>query len=576
MGDPPRASEANERAPGGLSARRLASVVGLALILGALVLGITLAATVSSYRAFQVDEVEHLHAAYNLRDGRLIYRDFWQGHNPLLYLALLPFVDVDDPVVSFARGRLVLLVSFAAMVGVVGACGWRLGGAPAAGLAAGLALFHTTLVERGIEVRPDGPLGLCIAGALLIELAGRPRGSWRPFVQGVLLGLGLLLTQKAVFAAALFGGWWVLRSLRTRDPRPALAGATGAVLPLGLAAIGLAVLGVLDEYVQANVTDAWDAMRGAEHRARFSPWRFLVQEGSRNLVFWGVVAAGAVRLGLATWRGRRGGQPARGFALLLGAWLLGTLFLQPFPWPYVHVSVLPVLAVVAAAALPSRRAGEAGEGAGGAARWVLVAVLVALAAISAFPRLVSKSVPDTGYQFATLRRIQEVTPPDAPVFDMVGLYFRPDAYPHAYAMSGDLFRWYTLGGFPPMIDSWRERGLAAVILNYRTSWLEEPEIGFLRERFVHYWGNVLLPGRDVTAVASGAEVPFEVLRDHLFRWEGTRGLSVDGRPFAEGPLRRGWHRLRLEGEPAGPERLIVAVPRPADPLPPQRLYTNFD
>ncbi len=41
---------------------------------------------------YQPDEMEHLHAAWNVGQGRLPYHDFFEHHPPLFYTLLAPFL----------------------------------------------------------------------------------------------------------------------------------------------------------------------------------------------------------------------------------------------------------------------------------------------------------------------------------------------------------------------------------------------------------------------------------------------------------------------------------------------------
>ena len=60
--------------------------------------------------------------------GKLIYEDFWQGHNPLLYVALQPAILPDDAVTSFHLTRFLHLLMFAGAIALAAASAWRLAG----------------------------------------------------------------------------------------------------------------------------------------------------------------------------------------------------------------------------------------------------------------------------------------------------------------------------------------------------------------------------------------------------------------------------------------------------------------
>ncbi|HXI13144.1 MAG TPA: glycosyltransferase family 39 protein [Thermoanaerobaculia bacterium] len=530
-------------------------------LLVAIAIGIALTAAIVWNRAYQVDEVEHIHAAYNMRDGRMIYRDFWQGHNPLLYILLAPVIDVRDPVSSFRAARIVTGLLLLATIGLVAYCGRGLGGTSAALAASALALFHTTLVERGMEVRPDGALGLCTIAALAFEIRERERPLVRYSTQAIILGIGFLFTQKAVFATAAFGCLWLVNAWRERRARIVLQPVLLWFMPLAATILIMLPLGCAADFIQQNIVDAFFAGAGAKERGRFSPLPGILNESLRNPLFVLLAAAG-----VAWWATR--GSRRLAFPAFLAVVLTLSLWANPFPWPYVHVAALPVLAVAAGCALAALDRGSR----------AVVTVGLALAMATSMPRLLQDAARGTDSQFALLREIQRVTAPDDRLFDLVGLYFRPDAYTSAYAMSGELLTWYAHGGFARMVPELRRNLCAGVILNYRTSALGNEERMFIRTHFVHYWRNLFLAGAELTGAPRDSVVQFESLKSRAYRYDGDGAITVDGASFLRGTLGTGIHTIRIERESATPSRLIMDTPAPvpARALPLTDLYVNFD
>ena len=558
----------------------LVAWLGVALLLGG-----SLAVGVSWNRAFQVDEVEHLHAGYHLAAGRALYSDVWKIHPPALYWALAPITTVDDPIASYRAGRLLLLATLFGTVALSAAAAGRLSTPVGGALAASLLLVHTTFVERGIEVRADGPLALCVVAALVVEL-------WRPragparrhdLVSGALLGVGFLLTLKAVFPSFAFGLLWLARAVRERCPGrvvwPCLAWAT----PTTLAVAWMALDGRATAFFDTVILPAFDPLAGSEHRSPFGPAGWLIHEGARNLAFWAVALVGLVVGVTALVRAARqqdtDHHPGLAFPALL-AWIVFlALWANPFPWPYVHVTVVPPLVILGGAVVGrflDQRVGRAAAVAVAAGVWLL-------AALGAAPRLITKATPVDGYagqahQVAHLLEVDRVLGPHDPVFDLAGLYFRPDGY-RAYALSGDLFGWYARGGLPPMVDELIERGNLAVIRNYRSAWLRPWEQRFVDEHYVHHFGNLYLHGRDLGALTPAETISFRVLAARDFRFEGEGVLTVDGEPFRRGRLAPGEHVLRLDRDPSlvgSPARLVLDVPSPEKRLAPGPLFLNFD
>jgi hypothetical protein len=533
----------------------LAGAIGVA-VAAALVLLFA----VSRHREFQVDEVEHLHTAYDIRDGRTIYRDFWQGHPPLLYAMLAPLTDTRDPVGTYLRGRLLLAVILLGTIALTALCAARLAGGWAAVLAAALGLLHTTMIERGIEVRPDGPLALLIVAALAVELA--PRAALRRHsIQALLLGLGVLLTQKLILVLLPFGVLWLIGAWRERRPRLVLQPIVLAAVPLLITCAVLATFGVAGTFLQTVYFSATSAVAHAESRATFSPAFFLLRESARNIAF--VIAAIAGLIAIAARRRDR----AAIFAAALAVTGVAMLWANPFPWPYVHVAFIPLLAVVAGAGLT--------ELVKPAWKPAATALVIALVMTTSLPRLLQKAADSPEQQFAMLREIDRVTPPNARCFDLAGLYFRPDAYP-AFAMSGDMLVSYGAGAFPRMVPELRRNAVGCVLFNYRTAALQSPERDFLAAHVAHYWANLYLPGADLSPMPAGATRTFEVLAPRVFRYDGSGAIIVDGVPFARGPLAAGNHRIDIL-RAAAPSRLIIDTPPPIPPpAPPRELFPSFD
>jgi hypothetical protein len=552
----------------------LLGLLGTLIVLGLVIVGV-----VSSGRALQVDEVEHVHAAYNVRRGQLPYEDFHQPHNPLLYYALWPVVDPEEPEESFRRSRLVTTAVLVLNVALCGICAGRLGGLPAAVLALCLSLSHTTFVERGLEVRTDGPMSALVVAALAVELSGMPRRK-RYGLEALLLSGAFLLTNKACFACFAFGCLWLLEAVRTR--RPALVAVPMAIwiVPL-LVAFGLmAAAGNLAAFLDLNFGRAvGELARTTENSSEFSfsrTWVFVQGESARNLAFCVVALAGWL-IGMASWR--RGGGRVAGlrFTAYLAVVLFASLWLNPFPFPYLHVTILPVFVVLAGVA-GARLIAWMGLEPHRPAAWAVVLFLAAAAAVQGMPFIAWRGVSFLEHQFATLREVQRVVEPQDAVFDMAGLYFRPDAH-RFYFMTGHTLARYRLGeevgGIPRIPDELRRNEAVAFIVNYRFDWLPPSEQWFLHNHFVHFEGNVFLIGSRLL-LEPGETIDFEVLKGKTFRYDGEGSILVDGEPFSEGFLDKGTHRItRVERN--GRDRLIMAVPSPRrwPPSPPSQLYEFF-
>jgi hypothetical protein len=210
-------------------------------------------------------------------------------------------------------------------------------------------------------------------------------------------------------------------------------------------------------------------------------------------------------------------------------------------------------------------------------RWA--ASLLALVALGwwSVPRLADRARQRAELQFEHLRRTQAVTAPGDTVLDLVGLYFRQDAYP-IWVMTGVLLARYGGGEYPPMSETLRQSRPIVVGLNYRMLALPDEERRFISEHYTHGWGNLYVLGCKLDGLVEGEERTIELLSERLYRWTGEPGaVEVDGAPFSSGVLMAGSHRVRaVRAVSAGSLRIQTPWDH-EPPFPPRSdLYVNFE
>lgn len=546
------------------------SVRALILLLGAC--GLYLAFTLSRHRVFQVDEVEHVHAAFEIATGKQIYRDFPQGHNPLIYAFITPLIDPANPVGSFRASRWVPFIILLATASLGAFAAYRLTGEAASWIAGGLILTHSTMVERGIEIRPDGLLALGTVATLAVELTNWPRRN-RVWVEGLVLGATFLATQKAAYVCLGFAFWWGWQALSERRIRLFVEPALLAVLPFLLLLAWLSAKSALGPYLRINVFDAISRVTGQMRTGGpFGPKEYILREGSRNIAFM-ILSIGS--LVTSAWQLAR--RRVRGNRLLITllAWLaVATLWLNPYPFPYLHITVIPVLAVLIAVQLTE---GWLVRKWRSKTRALLIAALTLVAAsATSLPRLARQSHITQTTQLGVLSEVQAITDPTDSVFDLVGLYFRPDAY-SLYWMTTPLLERYRAGEFQPLIPTLRESKPAVFMLNYRTRSLPRQEELFLHDHFVHLDGPIFVLGVSIRGLGGSDSQKVDILKTDSYRYQGPLGLLVDGAPFVEGELNEGPHTLSTtQYIQAGRILLSRAAQHQADARPPFEIYPPFD
>lgn len=582
----------------------------VALLGGVLVLSIALVFTVSQHRNYQVDEIEHVHAAFNLSDGRIIYRDFWQGHNPLLYGMLQPWIDKADPAGTFQAARGMVFCVLLGIVGALAFVAFRLAGAPGAVLASGLLLTHTTFVERAIEIRPDPFLTLAVVFVMATEVT-RLAPRTRFVVQGIALSLAFLTTQKAGLFTVAVGLRWLIAAWRARRPSLVLLPCAAFLVPMLCAGYWMWSVGALPNYAQYN------GLAQIKHVARatnleFGPGQYLQLEGGRNpFSFWAsklCIGYAALRVAMPTILSIWGRISARSLAVvndhklfqllhsalsaspsdagssyehtvpLLFSYALFqviTLWINPFPYPYLHVTVLPGVALIVAYAIV--RAIRHWTSSKPWLGYAAAVIAIALSLVTSLPRLLDKTVDRNAVQMAFISQVHALTPEDSTVFDLSGLHFRRDAYP-VYTMTKVMIERYQQGAFPRMIPFLRENRVATVVHNYRTQRLGKDEWRFINEHFIRYDRYLYVPGVALQGLRRGESRLFEVLTPRAFRFYGEGRLFIDGAEFRHGMLGAGTYTLSAMAD-AVRGSLIADVPPPVfdDKTPRGKVYVHvFD
>jgi hypothetical protein len=297
------------------------------------------------FRGIDPDELVHLHTAFSVSTGDLMYRDFFAYHGPGLSYLLQPLFWILGPDLSvlWCGRALNWLLAVAAL-----ALTWRVAGrltAGGEGLAAAALLAWTTIFHgKSIELRPDVPaMLLLVAAAWGLVSAGDSLSLRRCLFAGLLAGFAMLCTQKSVVPAAGL----VLAVSVTEGRRRWIA---------GIVAGGVLGCGVLMAWGVATAWFAWHHAAGdflhstlyqlAVIPVRSSRWEHLRPTLSADLSVW-VLAGWEL---FDTWRNRR--QPetwssGRGLIAVLTAWCVFSLLWVKATYPQFYLLWMPFVAILA-------------------------------------------------------------------------------------------------------------------------------------------------------------------------------------------------------------------------------------
>jgi hypothetical protein len=391
-------------------------------------------------REFDPDEFAHLHGAWSISQGLLPYRDYFEHHTPGLTLLLAPFftlfnveTQVDDAIafLFFARrcmwlASALIVVSFFVLAGL-----WR--GRGVACVATVLLANTPVFVGKTTDVRPDvlSTLSLvvalaCTMAVLRADVPGRGRGCG-VFIAGILLGAGILCTQKLV---VVLPGFAVAILWRTGVPSPFSSRARllsvhlcGVAVPLLMAVVYFWLHDGLRAFWTYNVV--WNAT----WRHRFWPFEFPLTIAASDPLLVGAAGAGFVQV----LRQLSRGQGAEGTDALL-------VFTLPVAYLQYYLVFFPFAALFAASFLVGAIE----------ARWHpraqdrTLALLLLAASLYPLAQLAGTFSATNTAQLTAIRYVHANTRPDDTVFDEYSGFgvFRPHAW----------FFWFLHGEVRAMLE----------------------------------------------------------------------------------------------------------------------------
>jgi hypothetical protein len=531
---------------------------------------------ISWNRRFEVDEIEHIYASYSVAQGRLLYKDIWQGHHPLLYHLCSLLIFKDDPSFSYRAARALMLCFFAGQVLLACFAAFRLGGGLAARITATVLMLQTVFCNRGLDVRPEVPSAFCITASFALLLSRFPPLTVH-VIQALLLSAGFLFSQKAALACPVFAGWWLLAAWRQRRPTLLLAPLLVWCVPVAAYALYMVEAGNFWDYWANVVRSATPFVtREATFVGDVIDNSFILRREIPHNVFYAVGLILGIPSGLWSWRTR----PKLAFGACLCLTLAMSLKLNPFPYAYNYLAFIPTGSVLIGVLV-----------ADWAGRWRItdvslrsLALLLACTALSgatAVPFLVENTRPAwlQRRQLETLTEVSRVTAPDDAVFDQMGMYFRPNGH-WQYVLNLTQVQRFEQGKsrYTKLEEEIAERQVVAIILNYRTAGLAQRRplfADFVKRHFVHYDGNIWLQGIAIENLSPDETRSFDALKTKSMIFQGVGEILLDGKPFVAGLVTSGRHTISATG-PSVRGKLILAGPLPSTdpPREPTPLYSD--
>ena len=491
-------------------------------------------------RIYQVDETQNLYMAKVIamdQTGTYFSNALLWMLGPLSWLIR----SVEDSASLFLAGRLLFLGLFCLNI-------WLLvlaTGVPLRSTAGRVALLGAAtlapLWDYGFEIRHDN---LILTGLLLIWWLGRTR-------VGGITGFALIgfITALLVFVAFKAFAYAVPLSAALALFAPAGRGRRLRLLALWLggvaagaivAVLAYRVSGLWDVFL-AGLPGGGDAVAVAVAKAtRFGPGIALERLLTQTPLLLGLAAGALLAFGRDLWRDRRRALAWQGAApeVLLALGALGVLWINPTPFPYNLVNLVPFLYLLAfrfAAPLwPLARID---------ARYLsLAAGIILFTHIAPFASATWRHLDWTNDRQVLLMRAAEAMtdPVKDPVYDAAGMVpTRASIGYHWYLHSLNMQA--MLDGRVPTVAQMLAKNPAPVLIrSYRTDWLPESDQRFIAESYVPLADDFLVLGRALPA-GGGTYQVVHPGRYRLFALtEGAlRDLpeaTLDGQPLGEQPL----------------------------------------
>ena len=454
-------------------------------------------------RKFDQDEFEHIHAAWNIFRGQVMYVDFFEHHPPLIhYLLQLPLYMTGESLSTLFVSRMLMLPFVAGIFGLTyliarSVCGSLVG-------ALSVLLLSTMIMfwEKSLEVRPDVPMTFFWLLALHTLVASRHRGELAAYIRsGMCLALSMLFLPKCIFGYfALVIGICVLGRFKSQWPwRQLVMFHLGILIPTVVFVIWMLVRGSLYDFWCTTIL--LNAQMGADLRYPILV-KYLTQSLIQNQLFWVAMIPGVLLL-----IGSRNVSADQKTILVFSlCGLLVGLWFNPAPNRQYYLLFIPIVSigtsffgvVVLAAVFRWRRIAG-----------VLLGVLVVLFMLLPLRHLKDQYADRNTVQLEVIRYVLERTGPADAIFDCwTGLYlFRPNAS-YYHFLNWDLIE---------VLDN---QALRDVLLEDLADESCRVVIRDRHHQFLH---------PDVRRVIAERFVPSPEFKYILFR-DGDFDLNHDGRP----------------------------------------------
>lgn len=470
--------------------RSLERLVYLGLF-GLFLISIIFRVALTLNREVDIDEFQHLHAAWMVSRHYMLYRDFWENHTPLFYYLLIPlFHFVREGTWLVIVARIIMSCTAFVILFLVYLLARIDHDRKTSCLAVLILSYMVIFVEKSIEVRPDQILISLWLTSLWMAIRSITRGQKLALLSaGGLLGVAFLFSPKALLTfTAMCITFAVLSFVKRKE-----YGFTGFVKLEGLYTLGfmapIAVCFAL--FYHVGLLKAMLTFTVLENLRYPDPFRPTYLLHLRNICFFALAGAGLLMQVRNLRRGLIRVSESR-LVILISSLTLLVIFVFVEAAPYAQSVLLfaPLLAIYGAEALNSSIEGVI-QISYRRERWHrLLPFAFAMAAGLVIPgtMLLLKARPfsrTNAEQFERLEYVLKITRSSDVVFDGKSAYiFRPQAYfytPFYHAVLSRIENGEIQQSIPQSLTSTH---CAVVIYDERVSMLPASTQSFLRANYL--------------------------------------------------------------------------------------------
>jgi hypothetical protein len=387
-------------------------------------------------RYFDSDEMSHMHWAWLVFHGKIMYRDFFFYNLPFFQWLLAPVFLLPADETLLVLARLWQFIFYIAALVLIFRLAKRLTGNTHTAMMTLIifAVFPMTF-DKTIEIRPDIQMTVFFLIGLDLILHTKIWTNLRMLILGLAITLSIFITFKNIFALpALIYAFLVLSP--PKQIRQLIWLVVGLLLPVILYLITLISTGTFAQAYASITRDSFAVNIGKGH---FSPWKALspyplvyMDVGGPTFPWYTNIAIWILSvLGFIAYIAKK---PRTGMVIILYVGV-ALIFLFLFPAPYVQYFIpISFFASLLSAHFLFEMLAKLKKFRPNLPSWMILVPICLLLGILAYSFKLQygiRSLPNNGNpeQLAVIRNVLAISKPDDTFYDMVGSYiFRPDAF----------------------------------------------------------------------------------------------------------------------------------------------------